>query len=213
MEAKHPSEVQVSQFTFSQPRQNSSGGQTIFINSPDRKPILVRVPKCKIPFGISKYNDRCSIQFSLGDNDEQMCFKKFLNDLDLRNVQEAVNSSTKWFQGKSLKADVVQNLYNPSMKHNNEKYPPMFRARFPTNERGNFIGTIYDSQNNVVSQDIIQSGCEASAIVQLTGIYFVAKEFGVSWKVVQLKVAPKTQLCGYSFLEESDDEKSDAEPN
>jgi len=53
------------------------------------------------------------------------------------------------------------------------------------------------------------------AIVELVGLYFVAKEFGMSWKVVQLKVFPSERLKGYSFLCDSDEEsdQSDAEPN
>ena len=150
-----PSAINVSKFTYSPPRQNSSGGQTIFINAPNRKPILVRIPKCRIPFGISKYNERCSIQFSLNDAEHLQDFKAFLNKLDLQNVQPAVNSSQDWFQGKSLKHEVIQNLYNPSMKQTNEKYPPVFRARFPTNDRGFFEGHIFDTQNKSVGQNII----------------------------------------------------------
>lgn len=207
-----PSIVSVNNFTYSEPKTNQSGGQTIYINNIDKKPILIRVPRCKIPFGISKYNDRCSIQFSIGDNEDQQTFKNMLNQLDLKNVQQAANNSNKWF-GKSVTSDIIQNLYNPSLKQNNEKYPPIFRARFPTNDRGFFEGDIYDQYKNIVNQDSIQPGCEASAIVQITGIYFVSKEFGVSWKIKQLKVFPNNRLVGYSFLEDSDDDKSDAEPN
>ena len=56
-----------------------------------------------------------------------------------------------------------------------------------------------------------RQGCSVEAIVELTGVYFVAKEFGLSWKIIQLKVFPNNKLQGYSFVSDSDDD-SDAEP-
>lgn len=212
------SDVDVSSFVYSTPRVNTSGGQTIFINLPDQyaKKVVLALPRCKLPFGVSDYQGRKSLQFSLrsdgGKIDE---FRDFLNRLDLQNVQKAVNNNVSWFK-KPLTAESIQELYNPSLKQPNDKYPPMFRARFPTNpDTGAFLGDVYDKNRNLVHERMITNGCEVEAIVELVGLYFVAKEFGLSWKVVQLKVFPNERLKGYSFLCDSDEEsdQSDAEPN
>jgi len=208
------SEIDLKSLQYSQPKTNPSGGQTIYINTPNTstKRLVISLPRCRLPFGVSDYNGRKSLQFSLqGDNDKMVTFKKFLADLDLLNVQTAVNNSTKWFK-KNIPHDTVQTLYSPCMKQNNDKYPPMFRSRFPT-DAGKFVGDVFDVNKNLVSQEAITPGCEVEAIVELVGIYFVAKEFGVSWKVIQLKVFPNERLRGYSFLCDSDDDNSDAEPN
>jgi hypothetical protein len=213
--AQSPSDININSLTYSQPRTNTSGGQTIFVNQDNvRKPISIVLPKSYLPFGISDYNGRYSLQFSLKGDEPGMCaFKDFLNKLDLNNVQKAVNNSTKWFQGKTLTKNVVQELYNPSMKQNNDKYPPMFRAKFPVNDSGFFTGDIYDKNKNIITQGAIVPGCELEVVVQLVGLYFVSKEFGVSWKVIQIKVHPNTQLIrGYAFIED-EEEMSDAEPN
>lgn len=153
------------------------------------------------------------MQFSLkGDDPSMASFKQFMNQFDLNNVQQAVNKSTSWFQGKTLAKDVVQELYNPSMKQNNDRFPPIFRAKFPVNDSGTFLGDIYDTNRNIISQDAITAGCEVEAVVQLVGLYFVQKEFGVSWKVIQIKVHPNQRLIrGYAFVDD-EDELSDAEP-
>lgn len=208
------SEVDPSTFVYSTPRVNTSGGQTIFINMPDQfsKKVVLALPRCKLPFGVSDYNGRKSLQFSLGSCDE---FREFLNKLDLQNVQKAVNNNVAWFK-KPLTAEAIQELYNPSLKQPNDRYPPMFRARFPTHpDTGSFVGDVYDKNRNLVHERVITNGCEVEAIVELVGLYFVAKEFGLSWKVVQLKVFPNERLNGYAFLCDSDDEsdQSDAEPN
>ena len=201
---------------YSQPKTNRSGGQTVYINTPctSTKRLVVSIPRCKLPFGVSDYSGRKSLSFSLqGESDKMIAFQKFLSDIDLKNVQTAVSNSTSWFK-KTISHDTVQNLYNPCMKQNNDKYPPNFRARLPTHpDTGKFTGDIFDVNKNIVSQDCITQGCEVEAIVELVGIYFVAKEFGVSWKVIQLKVFPEVRLQGYSFLCDSDDDASDAEPN
>lgn len=210
------SDIDIDSLQYMRPRTNASGGQTIYINTPktSSKRIVIALPKCALPFGVSDYNGRKSLQFSLrGDSDKMMQFKKFLADLDLRNVQTAVNESASWFK-KKIAPDVVQTLYNPCMKQNDDRYPPMFRARFPTHpDTGRFMGDIFDVNKKTVSEACITPGCQVEAIVEMVGIYFVAKEFGVSWKVVQLKVYPNERLQGYSFICDSDDDVSDAEPN
>lgn len=214
--AQHPSTIQINKLVYSNPRTNTSGGQTIFVNQEhgQRKPITMVLPKCYLPFGISEYSGRYSMQFSLkGDDPCMIAFKDFLNNFDLNNVTQAANHSSSWFQGKTLKTNVVQELYNPSMKQNKDIYPPIFRAKFPVNDYGVFVGEIYDTNKNIIHQDAISPGCEVEAVVQLVGLYFVAKEFGVSWKVVQLKVHPKrNHIKGYAFVDDEDD-MSDAEPN
>lgn len=212
------SQVDFNRLEYSKPKTNQSGGQTIFINNANapahEQRLVIALPRCHIPFGISDYNGRKSIQFSLkGDSEKMQQFKQFLTELDLKNVQKGTNESSKWFK-KQLTPEVVQSLYNPSMKQPNDMYPPIFRARLPTHpDTGKFMGDIFDANKRIVSQDSITPGCEVEAIVELVGIYFVSKEFGVSWKVVQLKVYPNERLRGYSFLCDSDDDASDAEPN
>lgn len=211
------SDVNVNSFVYSTPRVNTSGGQTIFINLPDHysKKIVIALPRLTLPFGVSDYSGRKSLQFSLKSEPKAEEFRDFLSALDLQNVQKAVNNNTNWFK-KALPAEAVQELYNPSLKQPNDKYPPMFRARFPTHpDTGAFMGDVYDKNRNLVHERVITNGCEVEAIVELVGLYFVAKEFGMSWKVVQLKVFPNERLKGYSFLCDSDDEsdQSDAEPN
>lgn len=209
-------DINVSNLQYMRPRTNASGGQTIYINTPETtsKRLVISLPRCQLPFGVSDYNGRKSLQLSLrGESEKMVAFKRFLSDLDLRNVQTAVNESSTWFK-KKISCDVVQTLYNPCMKHTDDRYPPMFRARFPIHpDTGRFVGDIFDVNKKLVSESCITPGCEVEAIVEMVGIYFVAKEFGVSWKVIQLKVYPNERLQGYSFICDTDDDESDAEPN
>jgi hypothetical protein len=211
------SDIDPTRFVYSAPRVNHSGGQTIFVNLPDHfsKKVVIALPRCPLPFGVSDFKGRKSLQFSLPDGDEKIDeFRELLTKLDLQNVQTAVNKSVQWFK-KPLLPGSIQEVYNPSMKQPSDRYPPMFRARFPTHQdTGNFMGDIFDNNKNVVRIGAITPGCQVEAIVELVGLYFVAKEFGTSWKVIQLKVYPVERIRGYSFICDSDsDSQSDAEPN
>lgn len=210
------SDVDPTRFVYSAPRVNHSGGQTIFVNLPDAfsKKVVLALPRCPLPFGVSDYNGRKSLPFSLPDGDDKVDeFREFLRKFDLQNVQTAVNNCVAWFK-KPLAPESVQALYNPSMKQNSDKYPPIFRARFPTHpDTGHFMGDIFDANRNMIGLGAITPGCQVEAIVELVGLYFVAKEFGTSWKVVQLKVYPTERIRGYAFVCDSDSEdESDAEP-
>ena len=156
-------------------------------------------------------NNRSSITFNVPSDLAE--FQQFLSNLDLKVMSTAANSSLSWFK-KVLSMDKIAKMYNPCLKNKNEKYDPVFRARFPTNEKGDFEGNIYDMHRNEISKTAITNGCFIEAIVELTGIYFIANDFGVSWKLLQLKVKPNNTIRGYAFLEDdSDNDQSDAEPN
>ena len=47
------------------------------------------------------------------------------------------------------------------------------------------------------------------ALIQCNGIWFAGGKYGLSWKALQVRVAPPESLSGYSFVAESDDEEVD----
>jgi hypothetical protein len=201
-----PTNFDFSILKYSEPKINShNGGQTVFVNDQQRNKIRICTPKCYLPFGISEYNDQRSLQFSL-DTVKNDDFIKFIQSFDKLNIKTATENSSSWFK-KSLNSDTISELYNSSLKQNNPKYPPMLKAKLPC-KSGVFVGEIYDKNRTLIDMSSITKGCYVEAIIELTGIYFVAKEFGMSWKVIQLKVFPSEKLTGYAF---NDDSSSDDE--
>lgn len=207
-----PNQVDIDSLVYSDPKINSLGGQIVFINTPDRNKLRINTPKCKLPFGVSEYNSKYSLQLSLqGMSDQMEHFKKFLNNLDDKNIEMGSKFSSKWFK-KNLTKDTVTELYNPILKQNNPKYPPNIKVKLPFRD-DTFQGEVFDSNRNVISLNDITKGCHVEAIIELSGIYFVAKEFGISWKVIQLKVYPSEVIKGYAFIEDDEsDNESDIGP-
>lgn len=196
-----PEQININALVYSQPKSNTIGGQTVFINDQNRNKIRIHIPKCYLPFGVSEFNQKYSINFSLNsDSEEMQKFKKFLTEFDNENINQAVKNTESWFKKKYNKLTATE-LYNPCIKQTNANYPPNFKAKLILKD-GRFEGTIYDTEKNEISIDQIKKGCYAEAIVELNSMYFLAREYGTSWKVVQIKVYPTEQLSGYSFIDD-----------
>lgn len=205
-----PNQVDIDSLVYSEPKINSLGGQTVFVNMPDRNKLRINTPKCKLPFGISEYNSKFSLQLSLQGLSEQMQdFKTFISKLDEKNIEMGSKYSTKWFK-KNLVKDTVKELYNPILKQTNPNYPPNIKVKLPFRD-DTFLGEVFDLNRNIISLNDITKGCYVEAIIELSGVYFVAKEFGISWKVIQLKIYPSENIKGYAFIEDESD-NSDVEP-
>ena len=209
-------DIDVQSLIYSAPKPSPMGGQSVFVNMPSQEnpKIVLQTPRCSLPFGLSEFaisggEKKHSLDLNLGSTTVAMQkFVKFLSDFDAMNKEAATQNSQAWLR-KRVDSSVIQELYRPQLKKQGESYPPNMRAKFPT-KKDVFLGDIFDANNDPVQMDAIVPGCHVDAILECVGMYFVAREFGVTWKVLQLKVYPPQKLVGYSFVESDDEE--DAEP-
>lgn len=199
MKVYNTNDIVIDELDFSKPKQNSMGGQHIFVNIPntiqEESKIRIQTPVCNLPFGMNEYNGKYNLDLQL--NDENM--KEFLTSFDTKIIDTASYNSFSWFK-KSMHGSVIKELFKPQMKQNG-KYPPLFRVKIPM-KNGIFDGKVYNNKQEEISIHEIEKGCKIQAIIENTGIYFVAKDFGVTWKVIQLKVFPSEKLTGYAFIED-----------
>ena len=199
MKVYNTNEIITDELDFSKPKQNSMGGQHIFVNIPntiqEESKICLQTPLCNLPFGMNEYNGRYNLDLQLNDNN----MKEFLASFDKKIIETASINSFSWFK-KSMHESVIKELFKPQMKQNG-KYPPLFRVKVPM-KNNEFDGKVYNKNQEEISIHKIEKGCKIQAIIENTGIYFVAKDFGVTWKVIQLKVYPSEKLTGYAFIED-----------
>jgi len=202
MKIYNTNEIDFNQLDFSKPKQNSMGGQQIFMNIPyksqDESKIRIQTPVCGLPFGVNEYKGKYSLDLQLqGESCTEI--KDFFNEFDKHILETAYENSFSWFK-KSMHESVIQELYKRQTKQNGN-YPPMFRAKLPF-KHDEFDGKIYNNKQEEIGLKDITKGCKVQAIIENTGIYFVSKDFGVSWKIIQLKVFPSEKLAGYSFVDD-----------
>ena len=200
MPPQNINEIDLNNLSFSEPSINTSGARTVYVKNGARR-IQLFTPKSQLVFGINDYNSdskRFSLHIMLHDSP----FKEFLTNFNETILNNALSNNTSWF-GKNIPIDIIKNLFY-------SKNDSIFKARLPT-KNDCFDGNVYDAHGNVVDLSLVKSGCFVELLIECTGLYFIAKEFGVSWKILQIKVYPNDSISHYMF-DSDDDLEEDAEP-
>jgi hypothetical protein len=212
-----PKDFQISRVSLNQPKKNANGGKTIFISYSNRI-MLVQTPMMTAPFGISYFQgengapDKYSLDVSfVGRDTKEDPFYKMVDAIDARVVEEAWDNSQAWFGKKFPDICVLDAMKSPSIKlPKDDQFPPRFSMKLPFRD-GKFNFPVYDGGRTEIDlRDIINSegkgkGSQVQAILALSA-WVVGPRFGVSWKVVQLKMKPPARLSRYAFQPTEDDD-------
>jgi hypothetical protein len=217
-----PKNFQIERVTLGQPKKNANGGKTIYI-SYSNKIMYVQTPVMTAPFGISYFQgengapDKYSIDVSFAGVDGNEGLKSFydmVDALDSRVVEEAMENSQAWFNKKFPDIRVLEAMRSPSIKlPKSEQYAPRFSMKLPFRD-GKFTFPAYDSNRreidlmSVINGEGKGKGSQVQAILQLSA-WVVGPRFGVSWKVVQLRLKPPARLSRYAFQPTGDDLEDD----
>ena len=213
-----PKNFDVNELTFDSVKKNSMGGNVVYLKYEGHPKIIMQTPVVSAPFGLSTYTDdktgavKYSLDISFRGMEEDPKIQLFhdkMSELDNHLMNTAVSNSKDWF-GKKQSKEVVENFYRPLVKPAKDpaKYAPTMKFKIMTKRDGNIDVDAYDGQRQKVNlQDALTSGVKLQAIIEAGSVWFVNKTmFGISWKLVQVKVLPSDKIAGFSFQEESDDE-------
>ncbi len=213
------SNFKIENVSFKEPKKNQVGGQSVLLNYYNDSikkagPLILQTPKMRMPFGpdisdsdsgIKKYSINTSLASDDSENNNLKIFSEIVRVLDVTTKKFATDNSEMWF-GKKQKSEVIDEFYKSAEKKSkNEKYPSTLKLKLPVRVNGEKQQPqfdIYDDSKqlvNIVKTDneidlsCLEKGGEVIAIIQCTGVWFVGKtQFGLGWKVVQLKTF-KTQ--------------------
>lgn len=164
----------------------------------EKKPLVFKLPKLRVPFGLQKdemYNkNQYILDFSL---DEQLIdgFNR-LDDAIIKKVHD------EFYSEKT--EDQVREMYTSCVKiPSNESFSPTLRAKIPINNgvpKCSFYENERDVSGNFIKIDVIEKGNETyilqrvskgtynESIVECIGLWFFKDRFGLSFKVSQLKL-------------------------
>tara|TARA_Y100000389_G_scaffold94455_1_gene91098 strand:- start:1764 stop:2486 length:723 start_codon:yes stop_codon:yes gene_type:complete len=190
---------------FSQTKVNQMGGQSVYVNTKGSK-VRFELPKGRVPFGLSiqSFDDsatKISLDQSLGnpdDKNEMSEWQSWLNEFDQHILSVAHNRSEEWFK-KKLSKEILEEFYKPCVSRSkDDKYPPTFKMKIPVRDEKADV-CIYDDKENQVGQELVEKGCHVRTIVELQGVWFVNKMFGVTWKLLQMQVFPVTKFNTFAF--------------
>lgn len=183
--------------------------------------------------GEAMSDPRYFLQLSFGKEPKatKAKFHKLMDDIDDLVKATAKKNCVKWFKQKELSDAVCDQIYTPMIKFSVDeeslerdgKYPDSIRFKIPVNKVESEDGDkfvfpsyveVYDENGEMTNSrsvedmnHVLTKGSNVIAIIQLGGIYFAGGKFGLSWKVVQMQVFPRTgAIQGFSIDAPDDDE-------
>jgi len=112
--------------------------------------------------------------------------------IEARVLEEASSRSKEWF-GTVVDPSVIASWFVPSIKEANMRLNIPFRGE-------ECQVAFFDAKKNPVEFDQVPANSLASVILELDGLWFRNKRFGMSWKLSQVKHYDSSQR--YSFLPE-----------
>lgn len=206
-------EIPVDQIEYNEPKQNQHGGNMVGLSFNNSK-ITIQIPKAPVPFGVNSLTtDKNEIRKSLDisfrglENNEQLqALFDWVRDFDSRNKTMAIANCEPWLKRKTLSEEVVGELYKPLVNDKSQgKYPPTMRFKLPTNADGDFTGKVFAPDRTPLTEADITKGSEVSLLVDVQPMWFVNKQFGVTFKVSQIKLFKKESFNDYAFRDDEDD--------
>lgn len=188
-------DVDVSKITYSEVKVNKYGGKSVYLNYVNRKPLRIQLPKLYLPFGVNDWEGKKSVDFSMRDNEQIV---DFITKMEEKLITDS--SELNWFK-KKMPIEVVREFFVSTLK-SSENYPPRLKCKM-------FNTDIFDSVKNENGEypqlevtnenigEIISKGSSAQSIIECSGIWLVDKKFGISWKIIQMKIFKEsTKLKG-----------------
>jgi len=181
----------------------------------------IQLPEMSSPFGKSSWdNDNGTTKhwfdLSFRDIERRMplqVFKKLIEDMDEKILQHAFENSNEFFKKKYTNIEVLRALQTCSIRYPKDKatgeittkYPPTIKLSLPQ-KNGEFSFETYNRKKELIDINSVETkGAMICAIVQCGGVWIAGGKFGVSWRVVQLEVTPKSNIKGYSFINNPED--------
>lgn len=230
------SNFKVENVSFKEPKKNAIGGQSILLNYYNEQtkkagPLIMQTPRMRMPFGpdisesdtgMKKYSLNTSLAMADSPNQNLKVFTEIVRVLDEHTKKFAADNSDLWF-GKKHKPEVLEEFYKSAEKKSKQpdKYASTIKLKLPVkvtgdkytpqfdvyNDSKELINLIDDSEINL---SCIEKGSDVVALIQCTGVWFVGKtQFGLGWKVVQLKTFKNQKLVGYSIVDEDPEEEEE----
>lgn len=221
-------EINLDNINFSKQKINSSN-KFLYVYS-EKKPLIIKLPKTRLPFGVQKDNLSKKNQYLLDLSFENNA--KILEHFENLNTYIIQKVKDDFFADKTL--EEVKKMYVNYIKYpENPMYSPSFRAKIILTEDLQPKCDFYESEKNEEGKypkiDVKEKGGEPylfqvmakssyiESIIECIGLWFFNDKFGLSFKVSQVMLHPNQVYneppprdCDF-LVSDSDTSNSDAE--
>lgn len=170
-----------------------------------KNPIYIKTPKIVVPFGLNSYTDNFGnvshsyvLSFTDADIDPNIeGFAQFLHKIETFCCECVKTHYKQWCIG----GDFDKLRFKPSIKDYNGT--ELFRLRIYNN-----CTELYDVDNRLQPlnqlENMVVEQCQIISLIELCNIWINTTEYGITWKVTQMKVYPINKpVSGVSLLNET----------
>lgn len=216
---------------FTKPKISPNGRKSIgILNKDNMKSLYISTP-LMLTWGVNEYtDDRISYDMALQfpndeyNNEHASAFLKNMQALEMKIKESAVENSKDWLNKSKLTPEAVDALWTPMLKYPKDKTTeepdysraPTLKVKIPYWE-GEFKNVeLYNESKEMVfpnenADDAIANyivkGSNIATIIQCGGIWVANGKFGVTWKLFQAVVKPRTTLSGKCHVMLSEQER------
>ena len=220
-------------YVYTKPKLNANNGKSIgILNKHNMKSLYISTP-LMLTWGVNEWSDDktgkktydLALQFPNEENSECSAFLKNMQELEMRIKSDVITNCKEWLGKPKMSSDAVEALWSPMLKYPKDKASDEFDySRAPSlkvkiqywenvfknvelyNESG---ALVFPNDDNTPITDFIVKGSNVATIIQCGGIWVANGKFGVTWKLFQAVVKPRTTLSGkcHIVLSEKDKEK------
>jgi len=201
-----------------------SGAKYVWVgyeHSGGKKNLVVQTPTMSLPFGMNCYDKgeypKYSAELSFGGTDKntQEFYEKMCK-MDEALVDAGVKNSMAWFKKKKASRDVIEAMYNRTVKVPMDKetgeelsqYPKRMRLKIPCKD-GNFDCEVFNTKGEKLTAplgEVLVRGATVKAIIQCVGLWVSNSNYMCQWKLVRAEVDVPESSGSYDFLPDTDDE-------
>lgn len=198
---------------FSALEKNRQGGKQVFVSAVGNKSkIVIQTPAMHLPWGVSVYQDASTgtpqswtLDLSFRDNED---FLKVVQEMDEVMLDVATQRSAEWF-GKQMPRELVAEFYRPLVRlANNPQYAPTLKIKVPASN-GHELARFFDEEKNPVPLEYVTKNSKVKVIAELSPVWFLNKQVGITWKAVQVAVVERTRnFEDFAFRDDEEDKEN-----
>lgn len=215
------SDFKVSDFKYTAPKPNSSGGKSVgILNASANRALYLETPQMT-QWGIGDYegNEKYEMSLSFPSPDystpETDAFLQAIIDFENKIKEDAVTNSKEWFGKAKMTSDMIDVLFSSKLKYPKDKVtqepngkPPLLSVKVPYYDGKwmTYQSGIYDEDyqplfpnpedSSVTPLSLVKKGKPAKLVIQSGGLWFANQKFGITWRVDAIMIKNEQQVSG-----------------
>jgi len=185
-------------------------GRKISLCTVEGKPARIQLPRMYMPFRMSGFtpavgNTKWNVDFSMKGYDEDgnyvKSFYETMLKIETHIIENVAKQSIEIF-GKEMTVDELRPIFNSNLKYS-EGREPKFRVKVDVSGAGVIKTGVFNSEKQHMKDEIVDKLYARNSgvgIAEMCSVYFLNRQFGVTWKLHQLVVHEPQQLKGFQFV-------------